>query len=79
MIDFEYGEVHYDSIGTLYAISIEEERSIRRNCDINKFIYIPSNYSKCNIGKVNLFKFNSVLNPLKVGCNKANCKYRFYL
>ena len=39
MIDYEYEDMHYDSIGALYGISIEEERSIWRKCYINKFIY----------------------------------------
>ena len=79
MVDYEYDEMHYDSIDALYGISIEEERSIWKNCYINKFIYIPSNCPNCDVGKVHLVNFESVLNPLKGGCNKANCKYRFFL
>ena len=43
MVDYEYDEIHYDSIDALYGISIEEERSNWKNCYIDKFIYIPSN------------------------------------
>ena len=57
MIDYEYEDMHYDIIDALYGISIKEERSILRNCYINKFIYIPSNCPNYIFGKVNLIIF----------------------
>lgn len=79
MVDYNYENITYAHLGTIYGISMEEERSIWRNCYRNKYIYITSDFPNCNIGKVNLVTFNSMLNPLKGGCNKANCGYRFYL
>ena len=79
MVDFEYQDMTYYSIGKIYGISIEEERTIWKICYINKIIYIPSNCPKYNLGKVNLVNFNSVLNLLKGSCNKANCLNRFDL
>ena len=47
------------------------------NISIN--LYIPHIYPKCNIGNLNLVKFQLTCNPLKGGCSNYKCKARIYL
>ena len=79
MEEIDYEDLTYDKTGETYGIAIEEERQLWEYEYVNKYIYIPQICPKCNIGKLNLVKFNTTCNPFKGGCTNYKCKARIYL
>ena len=79
MNHLEEEDLHYDTIGEIYDIPIEEERLIWEKYYINKIIMVPDACPKCNSPKVSINNNKSVLNPLKGSCNNKSYKNRYYL
>ena len=57
-----------------YNIQIEEELNFWINKVLKDWIQPNNKYPSCNNISLNLKKIKSIVNPLKIQCNKAKCR-----